>query len=118
MQSTKLNHSCFTQVISFFKVPYKILITETGASFLAWRLRDVIPQLHRGLRKLTLPGDLAVCQHCRGKKDPTFMLVADAAQVSEQVKTELVLQAYDSKASELQSTHGCTTIRVKKRKGL
>ena len=46
------------------------------------------------------------------------MLVADAAQVSEQVKTELVLQAYDSKASELQSTHGCTTIRVKKRKGL
>ena len=61
---------------------------------------------------LRLPEDPTVCQHCQGKKHPTCMLVADAAQMYEQVKTELVLQAYDSKALELQSAHGCATITV------
>ena len=46
------------------------------------------------------------------------MLVADAAQMYEQVKTELVLQAYDSKVLELQSAHGWATITVKKIKGV
>ena len=125
---SKPNHSCFRKVISFFKIPWRrawrlaglalqILIKGTGAGFSVWRLRDVIPQLRRGLHMLRLPEDPTVCQHFRGKKHPTCMLVADAAQVYEQVKTELVLQAYDSKALELQSAHSCATITVKKMKG-
>ena len=46
------------------------------------------------------------------------MLVADAAQMYEQVSTDLVLEAFDDRAVQLQTGQGHSTITVKRAKSV
>ena len=125
----KKNHSCFRKVVSFFKIPWRrawrlagraiqILILATGAGFSVWRLRDIIPQFRAGFTKLKVSTLPLQCERCHGAKRRTCILVADAAQMYEQVNADLVLKAFDYKASELQEERGHTTITVKKGKAV
>lgn len=125
----KKNHSCFRKVVSFFRAPWRrawrlagraiqILVIATGAGFSVWRLRDVIPQFRSGFGKLRSSSSPMRCENCQCEKRATCMLVADAAQMYEQVSTDLVLQAFDDRALQLQAEQGHSTITVKRTKSV
>lgn len=124
---SKKNHSCFRKVVSFFNVPWRkawrlagravqILIISTGAGFSVWRLRNVIPQFRRGFGKLRSSKSPLRCERCQCDKNHTCVLVADAAQMYEQINASLVLRAFDHRAAMLLHTKGCATVTVKKTK--
>ena len=123
----KVGHSCFRKVVSFYKIPWRkawrfasralqILVISTGAGFSVWRLKDVIPQFKVGLARLRAADKPHQCIHCQGMKNHTTMLIADAAQMYEQVSPTRVIQAFDRKASILQEKYGASTITVKRQK--
>ena len=123
----KVGHSCFRKVVSFYKIPWRrawrfasralqILVISTGAGFSVWRLKDIIPQFKVGLARLRAADKPHQCIHCQGMKNHTTMLIADAAQMYEQVSPTRVIQAFDRKASILQEKYGASTITVKRQK--
>ena len=123
----KPRHSCLRKVVSFFRAPWRrswrlvgrgiqLLIMSTGPGFSVWRLRDIIPTLQKGLQVLRAPGNLRCCTCCGANKQPTTMLIADAAQMYEQINTDLVISAFDARAARLQASTGLTTLTVRKTK--
>ena len=121
----KKAHSCLRKVISFIHAPWRrawrlagraiqVMITCTGQGFAVWRLKDVIPRLRADFQKLrpaTIPG---VCECCKGPMPPTSLLVADAAQMYEQINTDLVMAAFDAKAQRLKDLYGESSLTVRK----
>ena len=121
----KLGHSCFRKVVSFYAIPWRkawrlasralqILVISTGGGFSVWRLKDIIPQFKAGFAGLRPADEPHQCIHCQGVKYHTTMLVADAAQMYEQVSSTRVIQAFDRKADILQEKNGASTITVKR----
>lgn len=92
----------------------QILIDATGAGFSAWQLKKMMPHFHRNLTTLKTRSDPYHRISCGGNKWHITLLVADAAQMYEQVDSSLVLQAFDAKVDLLQSKKGATTITVDK----
>ena len=122
---TKQGHSCLRKVVSFFKAPWRrawrlagralqVLVIQTGAGFSIWQLKDIVPVFKRRFSKLRCGPSIDECVRCQRMKRPTTFLVADAAQMYEQVDMALVLQAFDAKSAALLGSHGVETITVKK----
>ena len=123
----KKNHSCLRKVVSFFRAPWRgawrlagraiqVLIRVTGPGFSVWKLKQVVPifqQKMAGLRSSPCP-QMCVC--CKGPKHATTLLVADAAQMYEQVNSNLVLQAFDAKVEQLRHKYGVVSITVSRQR--
>ena len=122
---SKANHSCLRKVVSFFKSPWRrawrlagraiqVLISLTGDGFSVWQLKQIIPTFRARMAKLRVsqqPGQCTMCGKC---KPFTSLLIADAAQMYEQINTILVLEAFDAKAATLRSEKGADAITVAK----
>ena len=122
---SKANHSCLRKVVSFFKSPWRrawrlagraiqVLISLTGDGFSVWQLKQIIPTFRARMAKLRVsqqPGQCIMCGKC---KPFTSLLIADAAQMYEQINTILVLEAFDAKAATLRSEKGADAITVAK----
>jgi hypothetical protein len=122
---SKANHSCLRKVVSFFKSPWRrawrlagraiqVLISLTGDGFSVWQLKQIIPTFRARMAKLRVsqqPGQCIMCGKC---KPFTSLLIADAAQMYEQINTILVLEAIDAKAATLRSEKGADAITVAK----
>ena len=66
------------------------------------------------MARLRVPRQPRCCAQCGGCKPFVSILVADAAQMYEQIDTSLVLEAFDAKAAALQCRKGVDTITVEK----
>ena len=121
----KKAHSCLRKVISFIHAPWRrawrlagraiqVMITCTGQGFAVWRLKDVIPRLRADFQKLRPASIPGVCECCKGPMPPTSLLVADAAQMYEQINTDLVMAAFDAKAQRLKDLYGESSLTVRR----
>ena len=121
----KIGHSCLRKVVSFVHVPWRrawrlggravqILISSTGPGFSVWKLKQVVPIFRQKFGMLRWGPDPQECICCNGPKWYTTLLVADAAQMYEQVDSRLVLDAFDAKAALLLQLQEKDTITVRR----
>eukprot|EP00438_Fugacium_kawagutii_P023302 Skav226239 [mRNA] locus=scaffold1218:450682:453784:+ [translate_table: standard] len=100
------------------KVTWTMSFPCSAAFFMSLVLLDsqweVIPMFKKRVSKLRVPMCPCACIWCRGSKPFTSLLVADAAQMYEQINTDLVLEAFDAKVALLQAKKGANTITVAK----
>ncbi|CAE7587433.1 unnamed protein product, partial [Symbiodinium microadriaticum] len=113
------------KVVSFYHAPWRkawrlagraiqIIVQATFPGFAVWNLQAAVPQFCEAFGQLRCSTDPCRCERCGAAKHPSTLLVADAAQMYEQIDTAKVLIAFDRAAERLRLSKGLTTVTVRR----
>ncbi|CAE7835989.1 unnamed protein product [Symbiodinium sp. CCMP2592] len=118
-----------SMVVSFYHAPWRkawrlagraiqIIVQATFPGFAVWNLQTAVPQFCEAFDQLRSSTNPCRCDKCGAAKYPSTLLVADAAQMYEQIDTTKVLLAFDRAAERLRLRKGLTTVTVKRQRKL
>ncbi|CAE7289589.1 unnamed protein product [Symbiodinium sp. CCMP2456] len=110
-----------SMVVSFYHAPWRkawrlagraiqIIVQATFPGFAVWNLQAFC----EAFGQLRCSTDPSRCERCGAAKHPSTLLVADAAQMYEQIDTAKVLLAFDRAAERLRLSKGLTTVTVRR----
>ena len=108
---SKPKHSCLRKVVSFYHAPWRkawrlagraiqVLLQQTSPGFAVWNLNEATTTFQKQFALLHSGSDPWICEQCRRPKWRATLLVADAAQMYEQIDTAQVLSSFGRGGSE------------------